>query len=59
MNKYHISYTITVEAETYSEAYELADDIYHFIEDAAPEELSIVCIDQWGFECDMDNEDEE
>lgn len=58
MNKYHISYTVTVEAENYEEAYQLGDDIIDFVVEAAPEELGIEDIHSWAYEADMDNEEE-
>ena len=59
MNKYHISYTITVSADNYEEAHELADNIVDFIVEGADEELGIEDVSHWNVECDEDNEEEE
>ena len=59
MNKYHISYTITVSAENFEEAHDLAGQIEDFIVNAADEELGIEDVTMWNVECDEDNEEEE
>lgn len=56
MNKFHISYIITVDAETYEEARQFAKDIQDFIVEGAPEEYGISDIGYWDIEGDDDNE---
>lgn len=59
MNKYHISYTITVAAENYNEAQIIASDIEDFIVEGADEEFGIENVNYWNVECDEDNEEDE